>query len=154
MCGVTILILTSARLKSVMLFPKKVKYRKWQRMRKKNPGVETRGVYLAFGSYGLKSMGDARITSQQIEAARKVISRAIQKTGKMWIRIFPDRSITKKPPEVKMGKGKGDPMGFMFPVRRGRILFEVDGITNETAQKVLRGAGNKLPLKTKVISRE
>lgn len=136
-----------------MLFPKKVKYRKWQRLRKKNPGVETRGISLAFGSHGLKSLGNANITSEQIEAARKVISRSIQKTGKMWIRIFPDRSITKKPPEVKMGKGKGDPIGFMFPVRRGRIIFELDGLSNEIASKVLKGAGNKLPLKTKVVSR-
>ena len=136
-----------------MLFPKKVKYRKWQRMRKKYPGVETRGVYLAFGSFGLKALEAVWLTAQQIEASRKVMSRAIQKTGKMWIRVFPDRSITKKPPEVKMGKGKGDPVGFIFPVRPGRILFEIDGLNEETAIQTLKGAAAKLPIKTKIVSR-
>jgi len=136
-----------------MLFPKKVKYRKWQRLRKKNPGVETRGISLAFGSYGLKALDDFRVNSQQIEAARKAISRYIQKTGKMWIRIFPDQSITKKPPEVKMGKGKGDAVGFMFPVRPGRILFEIDGLEEELAKKALKSAAAKLPMKTKIVNR-
>lgn len=136
-----------------MLFPKKVKYRKWQRLRKKNPGTETRGTNLAFGSFGLKALKDFRITSQQIEAARKAISRFVQKTGKMWIRIFPDQSITKKPPEVKMGKGKGDPIGFMFPVRPGRILFEIDGLEKDMATKALQNAAAKLPMKTKIVSR-
>lgn len=122
-------------------------------MRKKDPSPDTRGVNLAFGSFGLKALESANITSQQIEASRKVITRSTQKTGKMWIRIFPDRSITKKPPEVKMGKGKGDPVGFMFPVRPGRILFEVDGIKKEIAEKALKGAGGKLPIKTKVVER-
>ena len=123
-------------------------------MRKKNPGAETRGTVLAFGSFGLKALTPARITSQQIEAARKVMTRAVQKTGKIWIRIFPDHAVTKKPPEVKMGKGKGDPVGFMFPVRSGRILFEIDGVKKEVAEKVLRGASMKLPLKAKIVSRE
>lgn len=122
-------------------------------MRKKNPGVETRGIHLAFGSHGLKALESVWMTSQQIEAGRKVMSRAIQKTGKMWIRIFPDRSITKKPPETKMGKGKGDPVGFMIPVRAGRILFEIDGLNEEAAIKALKGAGAKLPIKTKIVSR-
>ena len=136
-----------------MLFPKKVKYRKWHKMRKRNPGVETRGTELAFGSYGLKAMEDFRITSQQIEAARKVMTRFVQKTGKMWIRVFPDIAITKKPPEVKMGKGKGEPIGFMFPVRPGRVLFEIDGLAEETAKKALKGAAAKLPVKTKIVAR-
>jgi len=137
-----------------MLFPKKVKYRKWQRLRKKNPGVETRGISLAFGSYGLKAMTAGEITSQQIEASRKVMSRFVQKTGKLWIRVFPDRAVTKKPPEVKMGKGKGDPVGFMFRARRGRIIFEIDGLKKDLAEKALRGAGAKLAIKTKIVSRE
>lgn len=137
-----------------MLFPKKVKYRKWQRLRKKNPGPETRGVNLSFGSFGLKAVASGEITSNQIEAARKVLSRSLQKTGKMWIRVFPDRSITKKPPEVKMGKGKGDPVGFMFRVRPGRIIFEIDGLKKDLAHGTLVKAGAKLPFKTKVIDRE
>lgn len=115
--------------------------------------VETRGVNLAFGSFGLKALEASWITSNQIEASRKVISRSVQKTGKMWIRIFPDISMTRKPPEVKMGKGKGDPIGFMFPVKPGRILFEVDGLKREAAEKTLIKAGAKLPIKTKVIER-
>lgn len=136
-----------------MLFPKKVKYRKWQRVRMKEGTVETRGVDLAFGSFGLKALEASWITSNQIEASRKVISRSVQKTGKMWIRIFPDISMTRKPPEVKMGKGKGDPIGFMFPVKPGRILFEVDGLKREAAENTLKKAGAKLPIKTKVIER-
>lgn len=137
-----------------MLFPKKVKYRKWQRLRKKNPGVETRGISLAFGSFGLKAMEAGEINSRQIEASRKVMSRFVQKTGKLWIRVFPDRSVTKKPPEVKMGKGKGDPIGFMFRARAGRIIFEIDGLKKDLAEKALKGAGSKLPIKTKVVSRD
>lgn len=136
-----------------MLFPKKVKYRKWQRVRMKEGTVETRGIDLAFGSFGLKALEASWITSNQIEASRKVISRSVQKTGKMWIRIFPDRSMTRKPPEVKMGKGKGDPVGFMFPVKPGRVLFEVDGLKREAAEITLKKAGAKLPIKTKVIER-
>lgn len=136
-----------------MLFPKKVKYRKWQRLRKKYPGVETRGVTLAFGSFGLKALESYWMTSQQIESARKVISKSVQKSGKMWIRIFPDKSITKKPPEVKMGKGKGDPVGFVFAVRPGRILFEIEGLKKDLAEKTLKHAAAKLPIKTKVVAR-
>lgn len=139
-----------------MLFPKKVKFRKWQRGRK-NPAKlnrpETRGTELAFGSYGLKAQTAARIRSNQIEASRRVIVRTITKVGKMWIRIFPDRPWTQKGAEVPMGKGKGDPQGFEFEVRPGRILFEVDGVTEEVAREALRKAGAKLPLKTKVVSR-
>lgn len=138
-----------------MLFPKKVKYRKWQTMRKnpKKVGVASRGVTVAFGSFGLKALGAARIRSQQIEAARKVLSRSVGKTGRLWTRIFPDMPYTKKPAEVKLGKGKGDLEGYVAPVLPGRIIFEVDGITEVVAREALRKAGTKLPLKTKVVAR-
>lgn len=138
-----------------MLFPKKVKYRKWQTMRK-NPskvGVATRGVTVAFGSFGLKALGQARIRSNQIEAARKVVSRTVGKTGRFWIRIFPDMPYTSKPAEVKLGKGKGDLQGYVAPVLPGRILFEVDGVTEAVAREALRKAGTKLPVKTRVVAR-
>ena len=138
-----------------MLFPKKVKYRKWQTMRR-NPSrvtVATRGLTVAFGSYGLKSLGQARIRSNQIEAARKVLSRSVGKTGRFWIRIFPDMPYTSKPAEVKLGKGKGDLQGYSAPVLAGRIIFEVDGIDEAMSHEALRKAGTKLPVKTKVVSR-
>lgn len=139
-----------------MLIPKKVKYRKWQTMRK-NPdrvGVATRGAKVAFGSFGLKAMAYARIRSNQIESARKVISRAMGKTGKTWIRIFPDMPYTAKPAEVKLGKGKGDLQGYVAPVKAGTILFEVDGVTEVMAREALRKAGTKLPVKTKIVARQ
>ena len=138
-----------------MLFPKKVKYRKWQ-TRRKNPKkitVDTRGTKVSFGSHGLKAETQARITSNQIEAARKVISRDTKKVGKMWIRIFPDRPFTKNPAEVKMGKGKGDIEGYCCEVLPGRVLFELDGVTDEVAQGILRKAGDKLPVKTRIVKR-
>ncbi len=138
-----------------MLVPKKVKFRKWQTMRK-NPlkvGAATRGVAVSFGSFGIKAMAPARIRSNQIEAARKVISRTLGKTGKIWIRIFPDMPYTAKPAEVKLGKGKGDPQGYCAPVKPGTILFEVDGATEAVAREALRKAGTKLPLKTAIVAR-
>lgn len=138
-----------------MLFPKKVKYRKWHTMRK-NPtkvGVANRGITVAFGSFGLKAMSAARIRSNQIEAARKAASRAVGKTGKLWIRIFPDMPYTAKPAEVKLGKGKGDLQGYCAPVLPGRVLFEVDGVTEAIAREALRKAGTKLPVKTKIVAR-
>jgi len=138
-----------------MLFPKKVKYRKWHTMRK-NPakvGVATRGVTVAFGSYGLKALGSARIRSNQIEAARKALSRSLGKTGRLWVRIFPDMPYTSKPAEVKLGKGKGDLQGYVAPVLAGRIIFEVDGTTEAMAKEALRKAGTKLPVKTRVVAR-
>ena len=138
-----------------MLFPKKVKYRKWHTMRK-NPlkvGAATRGVTIAFGSFGLKAVAPARIKSNQIEAARKVLSRSIGKSGRLWIRIFPDMPYTSKPAEVKLGKGKGDLQGYVAPVRAGRVLFEVDGVTDAVAKEALRKAGTKLPVKTKIVAR-
>jgi len=138
-----------------MLFPKKVKYRKWQTMRKnpKKVGADTRGVTVAFGSFGLKALAPARIKSNQIEAARKVLSRSIGKTGRLWIRIFPDMPYTSKPAEVKLGKGKGDLQGYVAAVRAGRIIFEVDGTTDDVLKEALRKAGTKLPLKTKIVAR-
>jgi large subunit ribosomal protein L16 len=138
-----------------MLFPKKVKHRKWQTMRK-NPlkvGPATRGVEVSFGSHGLKAMDQARIKSNQIEAARKALSRAVGKTGRYWIRIFPDMPYTKKPAEVKLGKGKGDLEGYVAAVRAGRIIFEVDGVSEAVAKEALRKAGTKLPVKTKIVAR-
>jgi len=140
-----------------MLFPKKVKYRKWQTGRK-NPAKlntpDTRGVKLAFGSYGIKAQEAARIKSNQIEAARRALSRALSKTGKVWVRIFPDRPYTAKAAEVGMGKGKGDLQGYVFEVRPGRVLFEVDGVSEELAKEALRKAGTKLPVKVRFISRD
>lgn len=123
---------------------------------RKNPkkvGADTRGVTVAFGSHGLKAMGQARIRSNQIEAARKVVSRSVGKTGRLWIRIFPDMPYTKKPAEVKLGKGKGDLEGYVAAVRPGRILFEVDGVTEAVAKEALRKASTKLPVKTKIVAR-
>ena len=138
-----------------MLLPKKVKYRKWHTMRKNDSkvGVASRGITIAFGSHALKAMDGARIMSNQIEAARKALSRAVGKTGRIWIRIFPDMPLTKKPAEVKLGKGKGDLFGYCAPVKPGRIIFEVDGIDATLAKDALRKAGAKLPVKTSIISR-
>ena len=138
-----------------MLFPKKVKFRKWQtqRINPKCRTPETRGIKLSFGSYGLKATTQARVRSNQIESARKVISRTLTKAGKYWVRIFPDRPFTAKAAEVGMGKGKGDPQGYCFDVYPGRILFEVDGVDEATAHEALRKAGTKLPVKTKIVSR-
>jgi large subunit ribosomal protein L16 len=138
-----------------MLFPKKVKFRKWHTMRRnaKKGKVETRGITVAFGSHGLKATSHARIRSNQLESSRKVIARALGKTGKMWLRVFPDKPFTQKPPEVKLGKGKGDPVGYEIEVWPGRVLFEVDGVTDTIATEALIKAGKKLPLKTKVVAR-
>ena len=139
-----------------MLFPKKVKFRKWQTTRRNpnKPRIETRGLTIAFGSYGLKAIGAGRVRSNQIEAARRAASRYLGKTGRLWVRIFPDRPYTAKPAEVGMGKGKGDPQGYEAAVFPGRIIFEVDGTTEEIGREALRKAGAKLPVKTKIISRE
>jgi len=138
-----------------MLFPKKVKHRKWQTQRKSLKRLakpDTRGTEVVFGSFALKALSSARMTSNQIEAARKVLTRATAKTGKLWIRIFPDRPVTAKPAEVGMGSGKGDPKFYVFEVRPGRILFEFDGVPEDIARAHLRQAGMKLPVKTSVIS--
>lgn len=138
-----------------MLLPKKVKFRKWHNDRSNKLAIpETRGTKLAFGSFGLKAETGARIRSNQIESARKAMARYLTKAGRAWIRIFPDRPFTSKPAEVPMGKGKGDLAGYCFEVRPGRIIFEVDGIDETTAKEALRKAGTKLPIKTRVVSRQ
>jgi large subunit ribosomal protein L16 len=139
-----------------MLFPKKVKHRKWQTSRSnpKKDRVETRGITLAFGSYGLKATTPARVEAKQLESARKVLARSVNKVGRVWVRVFPDRPVTAKPSENPMGKGKGDPEAFCFQVLPGRVLFEIDGVTPEVARESLRKAGTKLPVKTRFISRD
>jgi large subunit ribosomal protein L16 len=140
-----------------MLFPKKVAHRKWQTGRKSEAKRErpaTRGTTVAFGEFGLQATTPSRVKSNQIEAARRVISRTLGKTGQVFIRIFPDKPITKKAAEVPMGKGKGDLDHYVFEVEPGRMLFEVKGaLTPEIARKALRKAVNKLPLKAKVVAK-
>lgn len=139
-----------------MLAPKKAKHRKWQTARKslvRRSLPDTRGITVAFGSYGLKAMTPARITSNQIESARRALSRAAGKTAKIWIRIFPDRPFTQKAAEVGMGSGKGDVQGYVCDVRPGRILFEVDGAPEAMAREALRKAGTKLPVTARVVER-
>ncbi|MCH7605055.1 50S ribosomal protein L16 [Patescibacteria group bacterium] len=134
-----------------MLTPKKVKHRKW--MRGKAKGVESRGTELSFGSYGLKAYGTKLISARQIEAARRAIIRYLRKGGKLWIRIFPDRPVTKKGAEVPMGGGKGAVDHYAFSVKPGRVLFEVEGIPEAEAREALRKASAKLAVKTKFIKR-
>ena len=116
-------------------------------------GMANSGDYVSFGSYGLKAMEAGWITSRQIEAARIAISRKVRKVGRMWIRIFPDKSITKKPAETRMGKGKGSPEYWVAVVKPGRILFEVEGVDQKGAEEAFHNASHKLPIKTKVVSR-
>jgi large subunit ribosomal protein L16 len=134
-----------------MLIPKKVKHRKWQKGRSLKRTAETRGLELSFGSYGLQSLGSSWITSAQIESARRALTNFIKREGKIWIRIFPDKPITKKPPEVTMGAGKGAVDHYVCPVKPGRVLFEMDGVTEAIARSAFRLAGHKLPIKTRVI---
>ncbi|HDM31965.1 MAG TPA: 50S ribosomal protein L16 [bacterium] len=136
-----------------MLQPRKVKHRKHQKGRRRERKKETRGTFLAFGSYGLQALENVWLTSNQIEAARKVLVRHLRKGGKLWIRVFPDKPITKKPSEVKMGGGKGDVVGYVAPVRPGRIIFEIDGIKREEAFEALREASSKLPTKTRIVEK-
>ena len=135
-----------------MLMPKRVKHRKV--MRGRMHGTAQRGADIAFGEYGLKTMESAKITSRQIEAARVAINRKVKRGGKLWIRIFPDFPFTKKPAETRMGKGKGNPEGFVARIKPGRILFEIAGVDEVLAKEALDSASNKLPLKTKIVSVE
>lgn len=137
-----------------MLIPRKVKHRKWQKGRGRNRGKESRGTKVAFGSYGLVALAPAWVSSRQLEAARRTMLRFISRGGKMWIRVFPDKPVTRKSPEVPMGGGKGDVEFFVANVKPGRILFELDGIPEEAAREAFRLAGSKLPLKTKVVGHE
>ncbi|HDG97134.1 MAG: 50S ribosomal protein L16 [Deltaproteobacteria bacterium] len=134
-----------------MLSPKKVKYRKQQKGRTK--GKAYRGSTLEFGDYGLQALECGRLTAQQIEAARIAITRHVKRGGKIWIRIFPDKPITKKPAETRMGKGKGAPEGWVAVVKPGRILYEMEGVAEDVAAEAFRLAGHKLPLPTRFVSR-
>ena len=136
-----------------MLIPKKVKHRKWQKGRSLNRAIETRGTLLSHGNVGLKAQSSAWITSRQIEAARRAISNFVKREGKVWIRIFPDKPITKRPPELTMGGGKGPVDHYVFPVHAGRILFEMDGVSIAVAREALRLAGHKLPVRTRIVTR-
>ncbi len=135
-----------------MLQPKKVKYRKMMKGRRR--GTESRATELAFGDFGLKTLERAWLDSRALEAARVALTRYIKRGGRVWIRVFPDKPITKKPAETRMGKGKGSPEGWVAVIRPGRILFEMEGVTPATAREALRLAGHKLPVKTMVIERE
>jgi large subunit ribosomal protein L16 len=135
-----------------MLMPNKVKHRKQMRGRLK--GSPERGSSVSFGAYGLQTTEPYWITARQIEAARVAITRFIRRGGKVWIRIFPDKPISKKPAETRMGKGKGAPEEWVAPVKPGRILFEIDGVTEEQAKEAFRLASHKLPVKTKFVVRE
>lgn len=135
-----------------MLLPKKTKFRKVRKG--KNGGVATRGNYLAFGDYGLQSQSNERITSRQIEAARQAMTRYIKRGGKIWIRIFPHTPVTRKPLDVKMGGGKGNPEFFVAKVKAGTVMFEMKGVAPEVAREAMRLAGHKLPVKTRFITRE
>ncbi len=134
-----------------MLMPKKVKHRKVQRGRMK--GKAWKGHTVSFGDYGLKVLEPGWITDRQIEAARVAITRFVKRTGRIWIRIFPDKPVTKKPQETRMGKGKGSPELWVAVVKPGRILYEMEGVSAETAREAMRLAGHKLPLKTKFVTR-
>ena len=134
-----------------MLEPKKIKYRRHHRGNRR--GVATRGSHVAFGSFGLKAMEPGWITARQIEASRIVISRIVRKVGKMWIRIFPDKPITAKPAETRMGKGKGALEYWVANVKPGRILFEIDGVDRSLAEEAFTNASHKLPIKTKLVER-
>ncbi len=134
-----------------MLEPKKTKFRRHHRGNRR--GMSTRGSHVAFGTYGLKAMESGWITARQIEASRIVISRIVRKVGKMWIRIFPDKPITAKPAETRMGKGKGSLDYWVANIKPGRILFEIEGVDRSMAEEAFRNASHKLPIKTKLVER-
>lgn len=133
-----------------MLMPKRVKHRKV--MRGRMNGTAQNGAKVSFGEFGLKAVESAKITSRQIESARVAITRKVKRGGKLWIRIFPDFPFTKKAAETRMGKGKGNPEGFVARVLPGRILFEIAGVDEELAREALKSASNKLPLKTRIVT--
>lgn len=137
-----------------MLQPKKQKHRKMQKGRSRGRLTETRGLTVSYGDYGIQALSPSWVTSRQIEAARKTIAHAMKREGKVWIRIFPDKPVTKLPPEVTLGGGKGNVEYYVFPVKPGRVLFEVGGVSEKIAREALRLAGHKLPVKTKVIEKQ
>ncbi len=134
-----------------MLMPKKVKHRK--QMKGRNRGVASRGNAISFGDFGLKTMEPGWITDRQIEAARIAMTRFIKRTGKVWIRMFPDKPITKKPAETRMGSGKGAPDHWVAVIKPGRVLYEIQGVTEDVAREAMRLAAQKLPVKTKFVTR-
>lgn len=135
-----------------MLMPKKVKYRKQQKGKRR--GLAQKGSTLSFGQYGLKALGRGWVTTRQIEAARIAMTRYIKRGGKIWIRVFPDKPITKKPAETRMGSGKGSPEDWVAVVKPGRMLYEMEGVTEEVAKEAFRLAAHKLPIATKFVKRE
>jgi len=134
-----------------MLSPKRTKYRKMQKGN--NRGLATAGSDVSFGDFGLQAVEPARLTSRQIEAARMAIQRHVKRAGKLWIRVFPDRPVTKKPLEVRMGGGKGAPEEWAAQVKPGRVMYEISGVTEETAREAFRLAGHKLPMQCKFLVR-
>lgn len=136
-----------------MLIPKKVKHRKWHKGRSRTRTTETRGLDLAFGSFGIQALESVWLNSRQIEAARKSITHFTKRGGKIWIRVFPDKPVTKMPPEVTLGGGKGNVDHYVFPVKPGRMLFEIDGVREDIAREAFRRAGHKLPVKTRVVTK-
>ena len=134
-----------------MLSPKRVKHRKTQKGKMK--GDTKRGATLAFGTFGLKALDSVWLTNRQIESARQAMTRSMKREGNVWIRVFPDKPITKKPAEIRMGKGKGNPEGWCAPVKPGMLLFECDGVSREVAEEAMRLAAQKLPVKTKFVVR-
>jgi large subunit ribosomal protein L16 len=134
-----------------MLMPKRVKYRKQQRGRMS--GKSTRGATVSFGEYGLQALDPAWVTNRQIEAARVAITRSIKRGGKMWIRVFPDKPVTKKPAETRMGKGKGAPEFWVAVIKPGRVLFELEGISRAAAQEAMKLGASKLPIRTRFVER-
>lgn len=138
-----------------ILMPKKVKHRKWHKGRSRNKvSVETRATELNFGSFGLKSLDTKWLTARQLESARRHIIRYLKKGGKLWIRVFPDKPVTFKGSEVGMGGGKGGVDHYVYPIKPGRIIFELDGLKEDVSKEALEGAGRKLPIKTKFVKKE
>ncbi len=135
-----------------MLMPKKVKYRK--QMRGRMRGAATRGNKLSFGDFGLQALTPGWLTARQIESARIAITRHVKRGGKVWIRVFPDKPVTKKPAETRMGKGKGSPEAWVAVVKPGRVLYELEGVTESVALEAMRLASHKLPIKTRILVRE
>ena len=135
-----------------MLMPKKVKHRKWQKGTSK--GLETRGIELVFGSYGLRALGTKWISARQLEAARRAIIRYLRRGGKLWIRVFPDKPVSRKSGEMPMGGGKGPVDHYVVPVKPGRILFEIEGVKEEVAKEALEKAASKLAVKTKFVKKQ
>lgn len=137
----------------MLLTPKKVKHRKWQKGRSRKRKVETRGTTLSYGSYGLQALGSAWLNSRQIEAGRRAITHYLKREGKVWIRVFPDKPVTKKAAEVGMGKGKGAVDHYVFPIKPGRIIYELGGVTEEKARGAFDRAKHKMPFKTRFVKK-